>query len=348
MRRELGIRTVFNLLGPLTNPAGARRQVLGVYSESLVEPIAHVLAKLGTEHAMVVHGAGGLDELTPTGENLVSEVRDGEVRTYTLDPRPLSTGPGPGSPDDLRCGGDPAQNAAVILTVFDGEKGPRRDAVILNAAAALTVGGVVPEIERGIELAVDDHRLRRRAREAPRAGRLHPRAGAGGGMSGYLTQLSGDIRRAAPEPARGFAEALTAGPGHHGRGRDQAGVAVAGLDRARGRRRRDARAYAAGGAAAMSVLCAERDFGGSLDDLAAARRAADCRRSQRTSPCSRAGRRPAPGRRRRDPRHPGDGERRRGPAAAAGGRAAGDGRARRDALGGRGRAGDRLDARVSA
>jgi anthranilate phosphoribosyltransferase len=125
-----------------------------VYSASLVEPIAHVLAKLGTEHAMVVHGAGGLDELTPTGENLVSEVRDGEVRTYTLDPRPLSTGAGPGSPDDLCCGGDPAQNAAVILTVFDGEKGPRRDAVILNAAAALTVGGVVPEIERGIELAV--------------------------------------------------------------------------------------------------------------------------------------------------------------------------------------------------
>jgi anthranilate phosphoribosyltransferase len=154
VRRELGIRSVFNLLGPLTNPAGAQRQVVGVYSASLVEPIAHVLAKLGTEHAMVVHGAGGLDELTPTGENLVSEVQGGEVRTYTLDPRPLSTGAGPGSPDDLCCGGDPAQNAAVILTVFDGEKGPRRDAVILNAAAALTVGGVVPEIERGIELAV--------------------------------------------------------------------------------------------------------------------------------------------------------------------------------------------------
>jgi anthranilate phosphoribosyltransferase len=126
-----------------------------VYAESLVEPIAQVLQKLGAEHAMVVHGAGGLDELTPTGENLVSEVRAGEVRTYTLDPSPLSTGPGPGSPDDLRCGGDPAQNAAVILTVFDGERGPRRDAVILNAAAALVVGGVVAELEPGIDLAVE-------------------------------------------------------------------------------------------------------------------------------------------------------------------------------------------------
>src|SRR5919201_958421 len=155
IRRELGIRSVFNLLGPLTNPAGARRQVIGVYSESLVEPIAQVLSKLGAEHALVVHGAGGLDELTPTGENLVAEVRDGAVALSTLDPAPLSTGPVPGSPDDLRCGGDPAQNAAVILTVFDGERGPRRDAVILNAEAALLVGGVVADWEAGIDLAVE-------------------------------------------------------------------------------------------------------------------------------------------------------------------------------------------------
>ena len=155
IRRELGIRSVFNLLGPLTNPAGARRQVVGVYSKALVVPIAQVLAKLGTEHALVVHGAGGLDELTPTGENLMAEVRDGGVTTSTLDPAPLSTGPVPGSPDDLRCGGDPAQNAAVILTVFDGERGPRRDAVILNAAAALLVGGVVDDWEAGIDRAVD-------------------------------------------------------------------------------------------------------------------------------------------------------------------------------------------------
>ena len=98
--------------------------MVGVYSEALVVPIAQVLSKLGTEHALVVHGAGGLDELTPTGENLMAEVRNGSVSTSTLDPAPLSTGPVPGSPDDLRCGGDPAQNAAVILTVFDGERGP--------------------------------------------------------------------------------------------------------------------------------------------------------------------------------------------------------------------------------
>jgi anthranilate phosphoribosyltransferase len=155
IRRELGIRSVFNVLGPLTNPAGARRQVVGVYAESLVEPIAQVLQRLGVDHALVVHGAGGLDELTPTGENLMAEVRDGKVTVTTLDPAPLSTGPVPGSPDDLRCGGDPAQNAAVILTVFDGERGPRRDAVILNAAAALLVGGVVSEWEAGIDLAVE-------------------------------------------------------------------------------------------------------------------------------------------------------------------------------------------------
>ena len=155
IRRELGIRSVFNLLGPLTNPAGARRQVVGVYSEALVVPIAQVLSKLGTDHALVVHGAGGLDELTPTGENLMAEVRDGSVQTSTLDPAPLSTGPVPGTPDDLRCGGDPAQNAAVILTVFDGERGPRRDAVILTAAAALLVGGVVDDWEAGIDRAVD-------------------------------------------------------------------------------------------------------------------------------------------------------------------------------------------------
>ena len=90
VRRELGIRTVFNLLGPLTNPAGARRQVMGVYDAALVAPIAQVLVRLGADHALVVHGAGGLDELTPVGENLVAEVRDGEVREYTVDPaKPL-------------------------------------------------------------------------------------------------------------------------------------------------------------------------------------------------------------------------------------------------------------------
>ncbi len=152
-RREIGVRTVFNLLGPLTNPAGARRQVVGVYAHDLVEPIAAVLVELGADHALVVHGAGGLDELTPTGENWVAEVRDGAVRTATVDPRTF--GAGPGSPDDLMVGGDPATNAAIIRTVFDGETGPRRDAVILNAGAAIHVAGLVDTLEEGVERARD-------------------------------------------------------------------------------------------------------------------------------------------------------------------------------------------------
>jgi anthranilate phosphoribosyltransferase len=155
VRRELGVRTVFNLLGPLTNPAGARRQVMGVYAEALVRPMAEVLLRLGAEHALVVHGAGGLDELTPTGDNVVAEVRDGAVSLTTLDPRPLCGGPVPATPDDLRVGGDPAQNAAILLTVLDGERGPRRDAVVLNAAAALVVSGLEPDFETGIPRAVE-------------------------------------------------------------------------------------------------------------------------------------------------------------------------------------------------
>jgi anthranilate phosphoribosyltransferase len=152
VRRELGVRTVFNLLGPLTNPAGARRQVVGVYAPDLVEPIARALAGLGCEHALVAHGAGGLDELTPTGENLVAEVRDGEVTTSSVDPREF--GAGPGTPEDLG-GGDARDNAAIIRTVFDGEAGPRRDAVILNGGAALYVAGVADSLEAGVYAARD-------------------------------------------------------------------------------------------------------------------------------------------------------------------------------------------------
>ncbi|HET6848769.1 MAG TPA: anthranilate phosphoribosyltransferase [Gaiellales bacterium] len=152
VRRELGVRTVFNLLGPLTNPAGARRQVVGVYAPELVEPIALALASLGCEHALVAHGAGGLDELTPTGENLVAEVRDGDVTTSSVDPREF--GAGPGTPEDLG-GGDARDNAAIIRTVFDGETGPRRDAVILNSGAALYVAGVADSLEAGVYTARD-------------------------------------------------------------------------------------------------------------------------------------------------------------------------------------------------
>jgi anthranilate phosphoribosyltransferase len=152
VRRELGVRTVFNLLGPLTNPAGARRQVVGVYAPDLVEPIARALAGLGCEHALVAHGAGGLDELTPTGENLVAEVRDGQVTTSSVDPREF--GAGPGTPEDLG-GGDARDTAAIIRTVFDGEAGPRRDAVILNGGAALYVAGVADSLEAGVYAARD-------------------------------------------------------------------------------------------------------------------------------------------------------------------------------------------------
>jgi anthranilate phosphoribosyltransferase len=152
VRRELAVRTVFNLLGPLTNPAGARRQVVGVYAAELVEPMAQVLARLGTEHSLVAHGAGNLDELTPTGENLVAEVRDGDVTMSTVDPREF--GAGPGAPDDLR-GGDPSDNAAIIRTVFDGEKGPKRDAVILNGGAAIYVAGLSDSLENGVYAARD-------------------------------------------------------------------------------------------------------------------------------------------------------------------------------------------------
>jgi anthranilate phosphoribosyltransferase len=152
VRRELGVRTVFNVLGPLTNPAGAQRQVVGVYAPELVEPIAQVLAALGTEHALVAHGAGGLDELTPTGENLVAEVRGGQVSVTTVDPREF--GAGPGTPEDLG-GGDASANAAIIRTVFDGETGPRRDAVILNAGAALYVAGLSETLEQGVYAARD-------------------------------------------------------------------------------------------------------------------------------------------------------------------------------------------------
>ena len=152
VRQQLGVRTVFNLLGPLTNPAGARRQVVGVYARELVEPIAQVLHLLGAEHALVAHGAGGLDELTPTGENLVAELRDGEITLRTIDPREF--GAGPGEPDDLR-GGDASDNAAIIRTVFDGEPGPRRDAVILNGGAALYVAGISGSLEEGVHAARD-------------------------------------------------------------------------------------------------------------------------------------------------------------------------------------------------
>jgi len=149
-RREMGIRTVFNMLGPLTNPAGANAQVIGVYSDALTEPLARVLAELGTLRAFVVHGADGLDEVSNTGPSNISEVHEGAVRSSTV--RPEDFGLPRASIQDLR-GGDRAENAEIIRKVLAGEAGPRRDIVLMNAAAALVVGGKARDFKEGVALA---------------------------------------------------------------------------------------------------------------------------------------------------------------------------------------------------
>ncbi len=149
-RREMGIRTVFNMLGPLTNPANANAQVIGVYAASLTEPLARVLAELGTMRAFVVHGADGLDEISNTGESVVSEVREGVVRTYVV--RPEDFGMPRASIGDL-LGGDREQNAQIIRAILRGEPGPRRDIVLMNAAAALVAGLRAHDLKDGVTLA---------------------------------------------------------------------------------------------------------------------------------------------------------------------------------------------------
>jgi anthranilate phosphoribosyltransferase len=152
VRRELAARTVFNVLGPLTNPAGARAQVVGVYDAALVRTIAEVLAQLGARRAFVVHGAGGIDELSPTGPNLVCEVVDGAVHEREIDP--LELGVPRCDPDELR-GGTPEENAAAIHAVFSGEDGGRRSAVLLNAAGAIAAAGHARDLREGLGLAKD-------------------------------------------------------------------------------------------------------------------------------------------------------------------------------------------------
>ncbi len=150
VRRELATRTVFNILGPLTNPAGARAQVVGVYSPTLVRRIAEALVRLDAHRAYVVHGAGGIDELSPAGANLVCEVDGGSVREYELDPAEL------GVPrcrvEELR-GGDAAHNAEALRTVLGGADGGHRSAVLLNAAGAIAASGHARDLREGIGLA---------------------------------------------------------------------------------------------------------------------------------------------------------------------------------------------------
>jgi len=150
VRRALGVRTVFNILGPLTNPAGARRQVMGVYSKHLVPLVGEALAMLGTEHAFVVHGSDGLDELTITGASDVAEVRGSTVALRQIDPGDVGLAPAPITA--LR-GGDAAENAGILRSIFAGEKGPRRDVVLLNAAAVLVVAGLAKTMTDGVKLA---------------------------------------------------------------------------------------------------------------------------------------------------------------------------------------------------
>jgi anthranilate phosphoribosyltransferase len=143
---------VFNVLGPLTNPARARAQVVGVYSASLVRPIAEALLQLGAHRAFVVHGADGIDELSPTGPNQVCEVIDGSVRERTIDPQEL--GLARCTLDEL-AGGSPDENAALIRSVFAGEQGGRRSAILLNAAGAIAAGGHAEDLREGLALAGD-------------------------------------------------------------------------------------------------------------------------------------------------------------------------------------------------
>ena len=150
IRAELGIRTIFNLLGPISNPAGVKRQVVGVFSWHWVEPIAHVLKNLGAEHVWVVHGHDGLDELTTTGATDVAELKDGKITVFEV--KPSEAGLATWKLDDLK-GGDEAHNAQAIRDVLAGARTPLRDIAILNAAAALVVGGKAEGLAHGAELA---------------------------------------------------------------------------------------------------------------------------------------------------------------------------------------------------
>lgn len=152
VRRELGARTVFNLLGPLTNPARATAQVLGVPGPEWAETLARVLSKLGAARAFVVHGACGVDEISIAGETLVHEVRDGEVTSYSIAPEDF--GLSSADPQSVS-GGGAAENARVLLRILEGEAGPRRDMVLLNAAAAIVAGGRGADLAEGIALAAE-------------------------------------------------------------------------------------------------------------------------------------------------------------------------------------------------
>lgn len=150
VRKQLGVRTVFNILGPLISPAEVKRQVYGIYDAGLTEKLAGVLKELGSEHAMVVHGMDGLDELSTLGRTKVSELKGGKITTYYITPKDF--GLGIATPKDLE-GGTPEENARILLNILSGGKGPKRDIVVLNAAAAIYVSGIARDLKEGLRMA---------------------------------------------------------------------------------------------------------------------------------------------------------------------------------------------------
>ncbi len=150
IRKELGFRTVFNILGPLTNPAHPKRQLLGVYDEYLIEPLAKVLMELGVKRGMVVYGMDKLDEISLSAPTKICEIKDGSLHTYEI--KPEDFGLSRCKKEDL-AGGDPKENAAITLSILNGEKGAKRDAVLLNAGAALYIGEKAKSMQEGINLA---------------------------------------------------------------------------------------------------------------------------------------------------------------------------------------------------
>jgi anthranilate phosphoribosyltransferase len=164
-RVELGTRTIFNILGPLSNPAGVRRQLVGVFSRAMLEPMAHVLANLGSTRVWLVNGSDGLDEITTTGPTHVASLENGKVTSFDITPE--EAGLPRANPADLR-GGNPAHNAAALRAVLDGMRSPYRDIAVFNAAAALLVAGKAKDLREGVALAgaaLDDGRARETLRK---------------------------------------------------------------------------------------------------------------------------------------------------------------------------------------
>ena len=151
-RREIGIRTIFNILGPLTNPAGAKAQILGVYDAGLTETLANVLKNLGSEHVFVVHGCDGLDEITITDKTQVAELVNGEVKCYQIAPEDFGM-----SNSDISSlvGGVAEENAQITLNILKGQKSPKRDIVLLNSAAAIVAGGLAADLMEGVRVAAE-------------------------------------------------------------------------------------------------------------------------------------------------------------------------------------------------